>query len=209
MNATEQAKTMVLPVALFSGKLIDLAHIKPSDVDIRDIAHALSNICRWSGHTNMFYSVSEHSVRVALQVAEITKHDEPRERVKLILEGLMHDAHEAYPPGDLAAPMKQYLRNFDDDDYPLIIDLQERVDSAIRNRFKLEKTVPYIVHRADLAILATEARDLMHTDWRPEGAEPLEQRYYQVLRPRFAELRFLQMFERLTKDRSIDELPTS
>jgi len=44
----------------FSGKHFWPLDPKPEDINLQDIIHALSNICRFNGHTNRFYSVAEH-----------------------------------------------------------------------------------------------------------------------------------------------------
>lgn len=81
-----------------SGRWIDLAHVLPSDIEIRDIAHALSRICRWSGHSAQHYSVAQHSMQVSVRCPK-----------NLQLEGLLHDAAEAYI-GDITRPMKVLLQ---------------------------------------------------------------------------------------------------
>lgn len=44
------------------------AKIGDVDIDVRDIAHALSNICCYYGRTKVFYSYAEHSLRLSQNV---------------------------------------------------------------------------------------------------------------------------------------------
>lgn len=65
---------------------------RAEDIDIRDVAHHLSLICRFNGAGRAFYSLAQHSCLVADTL------DAP-----LKLWGLLHDAAEAYDSrkGDL------------------------------------------------------------------------------------------------------------
>lgn len=83
-----------------SGKEINLLNPCEDDIDIFDIAQALSNICRFGGHLNQFYSVAQHSVLV-MAIVEPWNAD-------LALEALLHDATEAYL-GDVISPLKHLL----------------------------------------------------------------------------------------------------
>jgi hypothetical protein len=62
---------------------------KAEDVDIGDIAHALAMKCRYSGHTQKFYSVAEHSVHISLALLRDGWNP------TTALWGLLHDAAEA------------------------------------------------------------------------------------------------------------------
>lgn len=81
----------------FSGKVVDLFNPDPETIYLEDIAHSLSHICRWGGHTKSFYSVAEHCIRVSLRVPKGKK-----------LTALFHDCEEAYW-GDLIRPLKMLL----------------------------------------------------------------------------------------------------
>lgn len=83
-----------------SGKEINLLNPCEDDIDIFDIAQALSNICRFGGHLNQFYSVAQHSILV-MAIVEPWNAD-------LALEALLHDATEAYL-GDVISPLKHLL----------------------------------------------------------------------------------------------------
>ncbi len=123
---------------------------QPGEINIDDIAHALSMKCRFSGHCRSFYSVAEHSVRVSRLVP-------PHARAW----ALMHDAAEAYLP-DIASPIKDSI--YVDLEPGMMIpfaSLERLLLQAIANRFGLISDMPPEVKDADLVMLATEARDLM------------------------------------------------
>lgn len=116
----------------------------PSEVDLGDIASALSKMCRWGGHLpgDHVFSVAQHSVLVALSLP----HD-------LRAQGLLHDAHEAYFV-DIPSPIKSAIVNAD-----LIA---ARLDAAIGDRFGIELCdLPHSVEEADMRSRATERRDLL------------------------------------------------
>jgi hypothetical protein len=117
---------------------------RADEVNIIDIAHALSNLCRYTGHCNRFYSVAEHSVLVS--------HIVPPEHA---LVGLLHDATEAYV-NDLARPLKRHLP-----EYKAIEELNWRAVSE--HFFGYVMDIPQAVHDADNAILMTEHAALMRS----------------------------------------------
>lgn len=90
-----------------SGKFINLHNFTIEDFDIRDVAHALSHICRFQGHCQRFYSVAEHCVRMVDLYKRLTALYE----VELAYMLLMHDAAEAYI-GDIPRPIKHAIPIF-------------------------------------------------------------------------------------------------
>jgi hypothetical protein len=92
-------------IRTYSGHLVDPFNLQPDDVSIVDIAHALSQLCRFTGHTRRFYSVADHCLLVASLLPTPV----------LRLAGLVHDASEAYF-GDMAGPLKRRpdMRSYSD-----------------------------------------------------------------------------------------------
>lgn len=84
-------------IAVMGGRPVNPFQFREADIDIDDIAHGLSNLCRFTGRTQRFYSVAEHSVRVS----RLCKKEHR-------LYGLLHDAAEAFV-GDQAKPLKKAL----------------------------------------------------------------------------------------------------
>jgi len=85
-------------VETISGLKVDLEHPTAKMISATDIATALSNICRFSGHVRQFYSVAQHCVLCAEQLQE--------DNLKLI--ALLHDAQEAYI-SDIPTPVKELI----------------------------------------------------------------------------------------------------
>lgn len=114
------------------------------DVCIEDIAHALSQMCRFAGHCREFYSVAQHSVIVS----EIVH---PR----YALEGLLHDAPEAYLC-DIPRPLKRQP------EFDFYHEAENRLMWTIRQAFSMPSSIePGGVNAADEKMLFTERRDLM------------------------------------------------
>jgi uncharacterized protein len=118
----------------------------PDEVCIEDIATALSNQCRYSGHTRYHYSVATHSYWVAALCPPEAK-----------LWALLHDAAEAYLV-DLPRPIKAHSRLGD------LYKLAElRVMRAVCDRFGLDENQPDVVSRADRAMLWFESGEVIST----------------------------------------------
>jgi 5'-deoxynucleotidase YfbR-like HD superfamily hydrolase len=130
-------------IITFTGRMVDLTEPKYEDIDIVDIAHALGNLNRFTGHTRRPYSVAEHCCMVSNFASPEHK-----------LEALMHDASEAYL-GDVSSPLKSLL--------PEYKRLEEKWTSVIAARFSL-KAEPPKVKILDACARYAELRVLMgHT----------------------------------------------
>lgn len=130
-------------IQTFTGKAFYPLDPDPDDINIIDIAHALSNICRFTGHCTKFYSVAQHSVYVSNVVPE-----------HLALEGLLHDASEAYLC-DIARPLKRMS------EMKAYIDADEKLTRVIAKKFKIDHELASEIKDADNRILFTEKRDIM------------------------------------------------
>lgn len=153
-----------------TGRAFDLLEPRSEDVNVADIAHALSRINRFSGHTHGEpYSVAHHSMLVADLLASWGAPP------AIVREGLLHDAGEAYY-GDITSPVKRAMKDrvhsvlsrfrsdADGDHVATIRDplgsMVASIDEVVRAALMLPEHETPIVKRADLVALAIERRDL-------------------------------------------------
>lgn len=167
-------------IQTYTGKRFNPLNPKYEDIDIEDIAHALSMQCRFTGHCQEFYSVAQHSVLVSYIC-----------NMEDALYGLLHDASEAYIT-DISSPLKRSGK------FDFYIDIEKVLQEAVYKKFGLSHIEPESVKKADKILLATEARDLMgplHKDWRSQ-AEPL---LFKIdpMSPKEAKQAFLKRFNSL------------
>jgi uncharacterized protein len=169
-------------LSTFTGKKFFPFDPHPDQICIEDIAHGLSLICRFSGQCPFFFSVAEHSIYVAISLPEDLK-----------LEGLLHDASEAFL-ADVPRPLKVGLPGYKA--------VELAVESVIAQKFGLTFPMPSEVKAADEHLLKNE----IFTFFGPE-------RYYEdfgeeyVSRgehafgfdPRTAEKKFLHLYYQLAE----------
>ena len=162
------------------------------DYDVGEIAHALSNICRYSGHCREFYSVAQHSVIVA----EILMDLYPDAPARLYRAGLMHDAAEAFCL-DVPSPIKRM------DMMAGYRAWEKQVEAAINLRFDLEVRSQYRerIKDADLRALATEKRDVLgnspHDAMWLGGLPPPSAKAIKPMSPKQAKRLFMRTWESL------------
>lgn len=143
---------------VYSGRAIYPLDPRRDEIFSEDISHALAHTCRFGGHCREFYSVAEHSVRVANVVetmAAAQKLDGDSAR-KLKRAALLHDAAEAFLV-DMPRPIKHD---------PLLaryVEIEEKWQACVNDRFGLEPDAHrhHAIKQADNILLATERRDLM------------------------------------------------
>lgn len=140
-----------LDVSLYtaSGGRIRPFDPDPEDVQLDDVAHALSNVCRFSGQTDQFYSVALHSIYVTEELAH--RGAGPQRQ----LYGLLHDASEAYI-SDLAGPLKTHVEPYRIAEARLMDAVWETVGLP-----PLGGEDADAVHRADMALREYEIEALL------------------------------------------------
>ncbi len=152
-----------------SGHRYDFRNPDPDTVILEDIAHALSNVCRFAGHIRRFNSVAEHSVLVS-RIVEAQTDDAYWSAV-----ALLHDGHEAYI-WDAPSPVKPLLGD-------VFKELGRIGDKVIAEKF-LQPLLTGIevdpadfkapeIKAADRVALVVEARALLPVGPSDEEWEPL------------------------------------
>jgi hypothetical protein len=164
----------------FTGRKFWPIDPRAHEIDIVDIAHALSLQCRFAGHCLKFYSVAEHCVLLSQHVSKPNA-----------LWALLHDAAKAYLT-DIPRPLKSSL--------PQYKQYEQVLMHEICIALNLDLPEPSEVTLADTAILTDEARQNMSVppeEWSTHGngLGAVLQFWY----PPRAEVEFLRAYEALRK----------
>lgn len=150
-------------IMMVGGTYFNFLEPEKSVFTIEDLAHALSHVNRYTGHTLLPYNVAQHCVIGSFKIAP-----------EFAYEFLMHDTAEALI-GDVSTPLKNLMP-----EYKVI---EKRVELDLARRFNLSYPMLPQVREVDLRMLATEVRDLMPEaarDWEClQGVEP----YPEILEP--------------------------
>lgn len=167
-----------------SGRLVSLHDPHPDAICIEDIAHALSHICRWGGHTPEHYSVAQHSIYVMVLAR---KNDEP---VDVLLAALMHDAAEAYIH-DIIKPLKHQLGL-------AYQEIEERFETVIFSKYGISPAHIRRVKKYDLYALEQEHKQFFTADgadhWNDWGPQ-------QISMPEVSRRAFIMSFRQLIQNK--------
>lgn len=162
----------------YTGKKFHFLHPHPDEMDIEDIAHALSNQCRFTGHTKFHYSIAQHTV-YAYQNAPAS----------LKRVALLHEASEAYIL-DVATPLKRHLGGY--------TAMEMAIMKVAAAKYQFEWPAPIELHKLDKALLITEMQALMPERMLSDVKEsPFNGQPNLVIEewsPRYAEKMFLDCF---------------
>jgi 5'-deoxynucleotidase YfbR-like HD superfamily hydrolase len=169
-----------------SGCKINLTKPDLDQINIEDIANALSKVCRFNGQLKTFYSVAQHSIHVAEMVPTHLK-----------LTALLHDASEAYIC-DVPTPLKKMLGS-------VYTDIEDTLSEAIGLKFGVELVnLDPLIKQADRIMVVSE-RDTFQANPLKWGEE-----YENVLRfpgnlqaysPDSAKTKFLLEFKKYSENR--------
>lgn len=135
-------------IQVSSGRKFDVINCTLDEIHIEDIAHGLSNICRFTGQIPTFYSVAQHCIEMSYLAPECFQ-----------MDALLHDASEAYL-GDVSKHIKELIG----EPYKR---LERSLTAKIAERFSLLNPMPPAVKVLDGDMLETEFKQI----WRKRDPE--------------------------------------
>lgn len=106
----------------FTGKKIDLGHLKENEISLLDIAHSLSLLCMYQGQCKTFYSIAQHALNCERE-AEKRGYD-----ARIAFLCLMDKASQAYFPS-LHPSLHPYLSSYRE--------MKKQIEEIILEKFDL------------------------------------------------------------------------
>jgi 5'-nucleotidase len=144
IDAVDASKAWIIT---YTGLKFYHLNPQPEMIRIEDIAHSLSQLCRWTGHTKFFYSVAQHSVYASLVC-----------KPEYAFACLMHDAAEAFL-GDMNRPLKHFTAAG-----PAYLQIEEKIEAVIFRKFGLPSVLLPAVKEVDVQMLYAEKAQLMNVN---------------------------------------------
>lgn len=199
-----------------TGRRLYPLQARAEDICIEDIAHSLSNQCRFGGHCSRFYSVAEHcyhATKLARMMMSVMGkmfwqlmdnksewESEKRYKVIIALEVLLHDAAEAGCV-DLPSPLKRVTGM---EAYAAI---EDHFHKIIRKRFALPHAQNDMVPLVDSMMLVRESRALLKNPIVINGMSEFSalETPLQYWSPPEAKRKFMELFRDLWSQRMVLE----
>lgn len=166
-------------IRTFTGTDFTVFDPKPEQIFIEDIAHALSQLCRYGGHCDPFYSVAQHSIIASYLI-------EP----KFALDALCHDFSEAYIM-DLPRPIKYQIEQYRN--------MEDKLYSVIAEKFNLPQIIPDDVHMIDSLMIKEFEWDYFMLKIPKENHKKFYELFFENKKPEDVRQEFLKRFEKLNK----------
>ena len=159
-------------IETYTGKVMYPLDPREDEIDIVDVYHSLSHLCRFTGHTSMFYSVGAHSC-VCMFVAMRMGHS-----AKIQFMTLLHDASEAYLT-DIPKPLKEFMPEYCVFEYNLMsVIFKKYIGEYTEEESRIVKNIDYLV-------LKNEAREFMKsggTIWNDYSTNDFSEDILEIIR---------------------------
>lgn len=135
----------------YQGHHIDPLNPKVEDIELIDIAHALSLVCRGNGQTTHFYSVGQHCINCAKEA------ETRRLSIRIQFICLLHDAAEAYM-ADLIRPIKNHMDGYQkiEDNFLSVVLKKFHLEDMTEEEWKQVKEIDDDLLQFDLVELLKE-----------------------------------------------------
>lgn len=176
----------------YTGEIFTVSEIEPKHINLYDLAHHGSHLCRFVGAVKFHYTIAQHQVYAARILWEETSD------ATLAMCGLVHDGSEIIT-SDVASPIKRGLTDY--------IAMENKVQEVIAKKYGLPYPWPHELEVVDKRLLVTEARDLKEPTWMVRHAykygEPYSHFVIEEWSSEKAKQEYIKMFEFLMIQRSL------
>lgn len=130
--------------------MFDFSDIKNQTIKLSDIVNPLSKLQRFNAHTDLEFSVLQHSYFVGLMIYTETRN------ATATLAGMIHDFHEAFIT-DIPTPLKNLMRDkYNFTMKPITNELDEMIMRNLNIEFVREALYSETTHKYDALSLTYE-----------------------------------------------------